>query len=158
VRGLHNQFDGLYKLESDYATKEYMNMSYEFLSTSLTAEETALYAAYLIDLYAREKGKEITRLRLSRNSLRLLSLRANLKQAFVDDWADELATEWGWIAFPHGEEFGLIDASAVSGWVRIGTRRIADDRLKLKRGDRSALVKMREALAGRMLTDEAAED
>ena len=46
-----------------------------------------------------------------------------------DDWIEELATEWGWIAFPHGEEFGLIDASVMSGWVRIGTRRIAEDRV-----------------------------
>jgi hypothetical protein len=134
-------------------------MSTQFVSTRLTAEETALCVAYLIYLYTQEKGKDVTRLRLSRNSVRWLGLRATLKETFVDDWIEELATEWGWIAFPHGEEFGLIDASVMPGWVRIGTKRIADDRLKLKRGDRSVLVKMREALARRKLTDDdLAED
>ena len=112
----------------------------------LTVEETALCIAYLIYLYAIEKGKDVTRLRLSRNSVRWLSLRATLRDAFVYDLIEELESEWGWIAFPHGEEFGLVDASVVPGWFRIGTKRFAQDRLKLKRGDRSVLVKMREVL------------
>jgi hypothetical protein len=137
------------------ATKKVHHMSNQFVSTRLTAEETALCTAYLIYLYTQEKGKDVTRLRLSRNSLRWLSLRATLKEAFVDEWIEELATEWGWIAFPHGEEFGLIDASTMSGWVRIGTKRIAEGRLKLKAGDRSVLVKMREALGPRKLNNDA---
>jgi hypothetical protein len=125
----------------------------------LTAQETALCTAYLIHLYTKEKGKDVTRLRLSRNSVRWLGLRGILREDFVDDWIEELATEWGWIAFPHGEEFGLIEASVMSGWVRIGTRRIAEDRLKLKRGDGSVLEKMRVALAQRKLNDDdLAED
>jgi hypothetical protein len=58
------------------------------------------------------------------------------------------------MAFPYGEEFGLIDASVVPGWVRIGTKRIAEDRLRLKRGDRSVLDKMRDALKRRKQNDD----
>jgi len=142
------------------AIEKVMHMSNQFVSPRrLTAEEAALCTAYLIYLYTQEKGKDVTRLRLSRNSVRWLGLRGILREAFVDDWIEELATEWGWIAFPHGEEFGLIDASVMSGWVRIGTRRIDEARLKLKHGDRSLLDKMREALAQRKLRDDdLAED
>ncbi len=63
------------------------------------------------------------------------------------------ASEWGWIAFPHGEEFGLVDASVMSGWVRIGAKRMAEDHLKQRRGDRSVLVKMRDALKRREQND-----
>ena len=123
-------------------------------SSRLTVAETALFTAYLIHLYSLEKGKEVTRVRLSRDSVRWLSIRANLKEAFIEDWIEELASEWGWIAFPHGEEFGLVDASVVPGWVIIGTKRIVEDRQKLRRGDLSPLAKMRDALQGRKQIDE----
>jgi len=66
------------------------------------------------------------------------------------------ASEWGWIACPHVEEFGLVHASVMRGWVRIGVTHIAEDHLKLRRGDRSALLKMREALKRREQNDNGA--
>jgi len=90
--------------------------------------------------------------------MRWLGLRANLKDAFVADWIEELDAVWNWIAFPHGEEFGLVHTSAVSGWVRIGTKRVAEDRQKLKRGDRSVLLKMREALEPVQTDEDQGED
>jgi hypothetical protein len=123
----------------------------------LTAEETALVTAYLIHLYENEIKKEISRLRLSRNSVRYLGLRDNLREAFVADWIDALA-QWGWIAFPHGEEFGLVHASTISGWVRIGTKRVAEDRkrlAKLNSADRSVLLdKMRTTLEQLLASEE----
>jgi hypothetical protein len=133
-------------------------MSVQFVSSRFTVEATALCTAYLIYLYQQEKGKDVTRFRLSRNSVRWLSCRATLKDAFVLDWMEELASEYGWIAFPHGEEFGFVHASVVSGWVRIGTKRIVDDRLELKRGDSSVLEKMRDTLAQRRLNDDDLAD
>ncbi len=64
-----------------------------------------------------------------------------------------LATEWGWIAFPYGKAFALLDASVVSGWVRTGAKRIAEDQPNLRRRDRSALVGMRAALKRREQND-----
>jgi hypothetical protein len=64
---------------------------------------------------------------MSRNSVRWLGIRANLKDSFVADWIEELAAVWDWIAFPHGEEFGLIHTSVVSGWVRIGSNSAPTD-------------------------------
>lgn len=57
-----------------------------------------------------------------------------------------VASEWGWIAFPYGKAFALLDASVVSGWVRTGAKRVPQDHPKLGRRDRSALVGMRAAL------------
>lgn len=125
----------------------------------LSAEETALVTAYLIHGYEQEKGKELTRFRLSRDSVRLLGLRANLRDAFAEEWRDALASEWGWIAFPRGEEFGLIRSSAISGWVRLGTKRLSDDRRKLKKGDRSVLDRMQsELMAAKVQDDEEQEE
>src|SRR5260221_4865702 len=101
----------------------------------VTAAEAALVTVFLINRYVAEKGKEVSRLRLSRSSVRRLALRANLRESFVEEWRDALATDWGWIAFPLGEQFGLIRDDSVSGWVRLGTTRIAAQRKKLKTCD-----------------------
>jgi hypothetical protein len=113
----------------------------------LTAEDAALLTAYLIHLYETEKGKEISRFRLSRDSVRRLGLRLNLREAFTAEWAEAMASDWGWIAFAHREEFGLIRISAVSGWVRLGTKRVSEDLRRLRRGDCSVLTKIRDVLA-----------
>jgi hypothetical protein len=69
-----------------------------------------------------------------------------------------MASDWGWIAFPHQEEFGLIRVSAVSGWVRIGTKRISDELRRLRRGDPSVLTKIRDTLSQVLTEDEAEEE
>jgi hypothetical protein len=97
----------------------------------LFAEETALLVAHLASMYGKEKGKETTRFRLSRTSVRFLSLHENLREAFVAEFVDALA-RFGWVAFPRGEEFGLIQKSAIAGWVRIGTKRVMDDQRALR--------------------------
>lgn len=131
-------------------------------SLRLTAEEAALLTAYLIHLYETEKSKEVSRFRLSRDSVRRLGLRSNLREAFTAEWAEAMASDWGWIAFPHREEFGLIRISSVSGWVRIGTKRLSEDlgRLKrgLRRGDRSVLDKIRDILNELPIEDEDGEE
>jgi hypothetical protein len=58
----------------------------------LTAEEAALLTAYLVHLYEVEAGKEVSRFRLSRDSVRHLGLRSNLKEAFIADWSEALAS------------------------------------------------------------------
>jgi hypothetical protein len=93
----------------------------------LTAEGTAVAIMHLLRKYEDETGKELSRFRISRNTLRYLSLRANLREDFVVQWIDETA-RWGWLAFPHGEEFALIHSSSTAGWVRIGAKRLADER------------------------------
>jgi hypothetical protein len=133
-------------------------MTDPILSPRLTPEETALLTAYLIHLYEAEKQKELTRFRLSRDSVRLLGLRANLKEAFITDWIEALANGWGWVAFPHGEEFGLVRVSTISGWVRLGTKRVSEARKKLKRGDRSVLIEMRDALAQLQQEEDTTEE
>ena len=127
-------------------------MDTDTTSSRLSPAEAALFAAYLIHTYEQEKGRNITRLRLSRQSVRRLALRHRLREAFIAEWQDELASV-GWIAFEHGEEFCLIRTDAASGWVRIATKRVAAEREKLQRGDRSVLETLREALVGKWPED-----
>jgi hypothetical protein len=111
----------------------------------LTPDEAALMTIFLVHRYELEKGKEVTRFRLSRNSVRLLGLRANLRDAFAEEWRDALA-EWGWVAFPRGEEFGLVRSPVMDGWVRLGTKRIRDERKKLRDGDSEVLARVKKEL------------
>jgi len=116
------------------------------LNNRITPEEAAMFTAYLIHTYEQAKGKAVTRCRLGRGSVRLLGIRSTLREAFVLEWIEALATDWGWVAFPVGEEFGLVRISAVEDWVKLGTKRVADIRKRLKKGDRSALDEMRDEL------------
>jgi hypothetical protein len=99
-------------------------------SPPLTPDETALAAVYLLRQYETETGKELSRFRISRTTLRFLSLHSNLREDFITQWIDAIA-RWGWIAFVHGEEFALIHNSSTAGWVQVGAKRLADERNKL---------------------------
>lgn len=127
-------------------------------SMRLSTTEAALVTAYLIRKYEDERGKPITRLRLSKSSLRRLALRHRLREAFVQDWQDELASGWGWIVSDHGDEFGLVRSEVISGWVRIGTKRIASERQKLRRGDRSVLGAISEYFGNASPEDDDTDD
>lgn len=105
-----------------------------------------MFTMFSIQDYEDAKGKPVTRCRMSRDSVRMLAMRSSLREAFVAEWAEALESDWGWIAFEHGGEYGLIRASAVEDWIRLGTKRMAERRKRLKRGDRSVLDEMLEHL------------
>jgi len=103
------------------------------------ASQLALLVSLLIQRYITERGKDISRFRLARNSLRRLAVRARLKDTLVDEWVDHMALEYGWIVFIDAEEFLLIRKDITSTWTKIATKRCDDLIRRLRAGDVSVI-------------------
>gem|GEM_PF-5238201 len=104
-----------------------------------SASEVAVLVTLMIQRYALERGREVSRFRLARNSLRRLAIRDRLRDALVDDWIDVMALEHGWVTFTHDEEFLLLKADAAKPWTKIATKRCDDIIKRLRAGDGSAI-------------------
>lgn len=104
-----------------------------------TASQLALLVSLLVQRYSAERGKEISRFRLARNSLRRLAIRARLRDALVDDWIDIMALEYGWMVFPDSEEFLLLKKDRAATWTKIASKRCDDLIKRLRAGDSSAI-------------------
>ena len=119
----------------------------------LTAEQSAIVILYVIDHYRREKGKDITRLRFSKATMRKLCIRRNLHESFAAEVIVELA-EWGWTMFAAGDDFALIQTSVLSSWLRLGSKRVAMERKRLRSGDFKVLQEMLNKIELPPLEDE----
>ena len=104
-----------------------------------SASELAVLVMLMIQRYSRERGRDVSRFRFARNSLRRLAIRDRLRDALVDDWIDVMALEYGWLTFPHDEEFLLLKADASKTWTKIATKRCDDIIKRLRKGDSSAI-------------------
>ena len=104
-----------------------------------TAAELAILVILMIQRYSRERGREVSRFRLARNSLRRLAIRDRLRDALVDDWVDVMALEHGWLVFAHDEEFLLLRADSSKTWTKIATKRCDDLIKRLRKGDTTAI-------------------
>ena len=122
-----------------------------------SADEVATFTAYLIARYEDDKERRISRFRLSRDSLRRMAQRTVLRDAFIEDWREALASIHGWLAFPRGEEFGLLRDDAIDGWVRIGTKRVQSERSRMRQGDRRIFDDMWKQLSEREAEHNASE-
>ena len=94
----------------------------------------------MVQRYGKERGRDVPRVRLARNSLRRLAIRDQLRDALVDDWIDVMALEHGWLVFRHEEDFLLIKAEATKTWTKIVTKRCDDLIKRLRHGDRSGYL------------------
>ena len=103
------------------------------------AGEIALLVALLIQRYSKERGKNVSRFRLARNSLRRLAIRARLRDSLVDDWVDIMALEYGWLVFVDAEEFLLLKRDSTATWTKIATKRCDDLIKRFRSGDRTVL-------------------
>lgn len=101
--------------------------------------ELAILVVLMIQRYARERGREVSRLRLARNSLRRLAIRDRLRDALVEDWIDVMALEHGWLTFTHDEEFLLLKVDTTLSWTKIATKRCDDIIKRLRKGDAAAI-------------------
>lgn len=86
--------------------------------------------AILVNLaeYCGEKGKELSRFRISRDSLKIAANRKTLKEAFVVDVIDEMA-QHGWSCIDVGtmttnNELAFIQTPKVAVWPRLGVNRV----------------------------------
>lgn len=103
------------------------------------ASELGILVTLLIQRYSNERGREVSRFRLARNSLRRLAIRDRLRDALVDEWIDAMAHDHGWITFIHAEEFLLLKEDSTRTWTKIATRRCDDLIKRLRKGDASAI-------------------
>jgi hypothetical protein len=103
------------------------------------AEELAILVVIMIQRYAKERGRDVSQVRLARNSLRRLAIRNQLRDSLVDDWSDIMALEYGWLVFRQDEEFSLVKAKVTKTWVKIASKRCDDLIKRLRQGDASAL-------------------
>ena len=101
--------------------------------------ELAILVILMVQRYSRERGREVSRFRMARNSLRRLAIRDRLRDALVDDWIDVMALEHGWLTFTHDEEFLLLKAETSKTWTKIATKRCDDIIKRLRKGDGSAI-------------------
>lgn len=104
-----------------------------------TPQEVAILVVLMIKRYCHERGRDTSRIRLARTSLRRLAIRGNLRDVFIDDWIDVMATDYGWIVFRQEGEFLLLKSDATKTWTKIATKRCDDLIRRLRAGDHSAI-------------------
>lgn len=102
------------------------------------AFEVAILINEMVRSYSEEQGKGLSRFRLSEKTIRRISLRHALREAFLEELSDELS-EFGWLSFRDGAYLCVIQQESVGGWTRLGSRRVAEITLALRRGDHEAL-------------------
>lgn len=86
--------------------------------------ETATLLVLNAALYGEEKGREVSRCRFTRESLRQTSGWARLSQPFLDELTEEL-TAIGWRLMEHTDtDFAMLQTSKVDVWPKIGNKRL----------------------------------
>jgi hypothetical protein len=85
--------------------------------------EAALLLLHALEERGRRRGKDMTRARVSRVTLRRLWNRENL----TDPWLTEV-NEWllsaGWTLVYAGTTFGVVKTSVVENWPRIASKHL----------------------------------
>lgn len=94
----------------------------------INAEHTAKAILINLALYKEGKGKELSRFRISKKSLKLAANRLALREAFVIDVIDEMA-QLGWSCIDAGtmateSELAFIQSDKIEVWPRLGVLRI----------------------------------
>lgn len=92
----------------------------------ITSYQAALLILRAHEAYQAESDRALTRFRLSRKTMRRLSGRTNLRDAFIDDVKEEMI-EFGWAMFPVGDQYALLKLDRVDSWQRIAAGRIASE-------------------------------
>jgi hypothetical protein len=103
--------------------------------------EVAELVVYLSRAYDDEKGTDTSRFRISSTTLRRISGRASLRDAFLDDWESEMY-HLEWTVLRVGDHFGLIRTKAITGWHRVSSRRISNEIDRIREGDQSVMNKI----------------
>lgn len=92
----------------------------------LGAESVAQLLILNAQRFGDEKGRETTRFRYTKESLRKLSGWSRLSAFFLDELSEEmLGLGWNQLIVSD-TEFGAIKADKVHAWPRIGPKRVAD--------------------------------
>lgn len=89
---------------------------------------------HLVKAKEKESGKEVTRFRVSEATLKRLFGRRRIPQDFLSE-VEEWLFEGGWALFFAGSTYAMIKVSAVEGWTRLSSKRIAADLKSVSKGE-----------------------
>ncbi len=79
-----------------------------------------------LHLYAEEKGKHYSRIRMSKDTVRKISDRSFLRDIFISELTDELHN-LGWHFIEVSDtEFAMIELERVSRWGKISSKRVGE--------------------------------
>jgi hypothetical protein len=94
--------------------------------------EAALIVLHLLDR-KRSEGRDVSRARLTEITIRRLWARTRVPEDFLLQ-VQELLLRAGWALFWAGSSYAIIRVSAVEGWPRLSSKRIADNLQLMSRG------------------------
>jgi hypothetical protein len=97
------------------------------------AQECAILLLHMIEVRGGE-SQPVNRVRLSELTLRRLWSRTRLNSEFLEE-VQEWLSRGGWTLFFAQSTFAAIKTSAVQNWVRVSSKRIADDLDLVERGE-----------------------
>ena len=99
-----------------------------------SARQAALLVVYLITKTASEFDRDITRVRLSEQTMR--ALWGGRTRVSTEDFTEmqEYLLQARWVLFWMGDGYAVIKLDAVEGWPRIAPKRIAPDLEKVAAG------------------------
>jgi hypothetical protein len=89
-------------------------------------QDTAKLLLINAKFYEEEKGKEVSRHRISTHTLKRISKRQALREGFIKSLTDELA-ELGWIFIKLDDQFAIIDSKKIEAWVKLSSKRLSEN-------------------------------
>lgn len=94
----------------------------------ISAEHTAKALLINLALYCGEKGKDLSRFRISRASIKLSANRLTLRESFLYDVIDEMA-QLGWSCIAPGtmandSDLAFIQTDKIDVWPKLGSGRV----------------------------------
>ena len=100
--------------------------------------ETALLLLSLVaerEKVLKDGGKDsaVSRFRMSETTFRTLASRKRIPTDFLSE-VQEWLFDAGWSLFFTGSTYAMIKSDTVDGWVRLGSKRIADQLAAVERG------------------------
>ncbi len=100
-----------------------------------TIDECAALLNELMRAHGLQRGKAITRGRVSLKTLRRVCGRRALRERFIEDLATALL-DWGWIlVVGPGERYGLLAGTSLEGWPRVTSSSITTLLSEVRRGN-----------------------
>jgi hypothetical protein len=120
-------------------------MSTRRVSSFSTGETAAILTLLLIKRHEESSTREITRLRVSRKSVRLMAHCKILREHIINDWVDAME-QYGWAVAPYHDHFFIFKIIiADKGWARLSTKPIINEIGRLGNDDGDTMLKEIEA-------------
>lgn len=95
------------------------------MAINRSASTTARLLVINVKTYEEEKNREVSRYRLSHETLlRISGRKRNLREKFLSDLQDELV-ELDWVFFRSGAQYAMVNVTKLDSWVKLSSKRIA---------------------------------